>query len=159
MCGPSKTSHYRSLGLSTTASYSDIKTAYRKEIVQVHTDELVAAPAATKADGEAKSKLLNAAWACLGDKEARHLFDMQCARSTIEASRCPRPQQSSRPASDFSGFKRSHDFDSGFSGWGDSYEGPPPKRAAPKPKVFEVGAVSASTLGLASFCSFILHSR
>ena len=86
MCGPSKTCHYGSLGLTTTASQSDIKTAFRKAIIQYHPDKLVGASGTKKAEGEAKSKLLNAAWACLGDKNSQVLFDLQCARSTSEAS-------------------------------------------------------------------------
>jgi curved DNA-binding protein CbpA len=159
MCGPSKTCPYRSLVLLTTATHSEIKTAYRKAIVQVHPDKLVGASAAKKTSGEAKSKLLNAAWECLGDSDSRNLFDYQCARSTTEA--CSRPQQpTSDPVPDVQKYKHKyHRYESdsdtstsgsssasssgksssrpGFTEWGDAYSGPhPPKRprAAPEEK-------------------------
>jgi hypothetical protein len=57
MCGPGKTCHYRVLGLTISTKDSEIKTAYRKAIFRVHPDKLVGVSEATKAEGEAKSKL------------------------------------------------------------------------------------------------------
>jgi curved DNA-binding protein CbpA len=48
VCGLGKTCYYRVLGLTISATDAEIKTAYRKAIIQVQSDKLVKASEAKK---------------------------------------------------------------------------------------------------------------
>ncbi|MDX2272223.1 MAG: DnaJ domain-containing protein [Cyanobacteriota bacterium] len=59
--------HYHTLGIPTSASPAEIKQAYRRLVKQHHPD-------ATQNDGD-RIRQINAAYAILRDREARHSYD------------------------------------------------------------------------------------
>jgi curved DNA-binding protein CbpA len=105
MCGPGNTCHYHVLGLTISVKGAEIETAYRKAIIQVHPDKLVKASEAKKVEGEAKVKLLKAAWGRLGDKRSHALSNKHCTRIPIEEYRfAPQSTRLTAPAPDLSCF-------------------------------------------------------
>jgi curved DNA-binding protein CbpA len=162
MCGPGKACHYRVLGLTISAKDSEIKTAYRKAIFKVHPYKLVGASEAKKAEDEAKSKLLNAAWECLSNKISRAQFDIRCAQIPIGEYRfvspstwgtapapdlskfskpsppsppkSPQPSYGDAPSPDFSRFENSRKFHNFTAEDYEENSGPPPKRTRTFPE-------------------------
>lgn len=69
----SKQDYYKILGLTKTASDSEIKTAYRKLASKFHPDKVT--DVAEKARAEEEFKKINEAYECLGDSDKRDQYD------------------------------------------------------------------------------------
>jgi hypothetical protein len=67
--------HYELLGVARDAPVREIRQAYVRRARQAHPDFHTGADAAQRAANEAEIRLLNQAWAVLGDAEARRRYD------------------------------------------------------------------------------------
>lgn len=75
--------HYEALGLDSGASYADIKKAFRKLASLHHPD---------KNGNVEKMAQVNAAWAVLGDAEAKRRYDLdvEVLKDCAKAPHCRR---------------------------------------------------------------------
>lgn len=76
--------HYAQLGLKQDASLGEIRAAYHRLILKFHPDRLQAPAPASSSTAAQQAALLNAAWACLSNPEARAEYDRQLQRKRGE---------------------------------------------------------------------------
>jgi curved DNA-binding protein len=96
---------YSTLGVPKSASYDEIKKAYRRLAMQYHPDRN------SDPSAEEKFKRISEAHALIGDPESRRKFDAQSSRPTTGAS-----GPKSNPPPGFDDFFRQH---GGFGSWED----------------------------------------
>ncbi len=97
MTAPAR-SHYELLGVPTTATTAEIRAAYLAAARRAHPDRHVGDAAAVAA-AEERMRLLNAAWADLGDADRRAAYDRSIGLSG--AAGRPAGAVVSRPSRDF----------------------------------------------------------
>jgi hypothetical protein len=86
---PGSRTHYEVLGVSPTATVSEIRHAYRRRVRSVHPDSAARPSAASSEEMAAITK----AWNTLSDHGRRRMYDVSLRESVVHTS----PSQSSNP--------------------------------------------------------------
>src|SRR5690606_27658954 len=89
--------HYQVLDVRPSASREEIRDQYRRLVRLLHPDRHVAATDAERKLAERRLREVTAAWAVIGDDEARSDYDRQLA--ALRATTTTRPATTSRPTS------------------------------------------------------------
>lgn len=99
--------HYELLGLPSSASQDEIRTAYRALARRHHPDTQHDVDAATADRSRQTMAALNGAWAVLGDPARRQAYDAEMSRTA--SARPMSPNSGNRPAGDWQPFHDDHD--------------------------------------------------
>lgn len=86
--GGTNSDHYRTLGVTPKATAAEIRRAYLAKARRHHPDHHLASTPTARADNERAMRDANAAWAVLGDVNARRRYDE--ARADAAAADTPR---------------------------------------------------------------------
>lgn len=79
--GNTRASLYDLFGVPSTVSQGELRRAFLRLARRYHPDANVTADARTRQEAEARMRLLNEAWAVLGDAERRADYDRELARA------------------------------------------------------------------------------
>src|ERR1051325_1899170 len=90
--------YYELLGLSRTASFDDVKRAFRREIARYHPDKVQHLGSEFEEIAASKAAVLTQAYKTLGDPEARAAYDARIEENIDVASPCPASAASRQPA-------------------------------------------------------------
>lgn len=71
------TTHYDTLGLTPAATHAEVRQAYIDRALRHHPDRHGDLDVAGRAEAERRMQQANAAWAVLGDREARAAYDAE----------------------------------------------------------------------------------
>lgn len=69
--------HYDVLGLTPSSTHEEVRSAYIDRALRFHPDRQEHQDLAGRADAERQMQAANAAWAVLGDREARAAYDAE----------------------------------------------------------------------------------
>jgi hypothetical protein len=87
------TTHYETLGVSESASTSEVRRAYLDLARRLHPDRWIDASADERADADRRMRAINEAWRVLGNPARRVAYEAQRRRSTEPPPRPAEPTQ------------------------------------------------------------------